>query len=86
MMRKLDIEPFVGPLRKAYADGTFPQERLSDMVRRILRSAYAVGIDTWGPAPAVDMAKHNRIALEIARQGIVLLKNDGALRSRRTSR
>jgi beta-glucosidase len=25
------------------------------------------------------MGKHNEIALEIARQGIVLLKNDGAL-------
>jgi beta-glucosidase len=79
MMWKLEIEPFVGPLRKAHADGKFSKERLSDMVRRILRSAYAVGIDTWKPAPAVDMAKHNEIALEIARQGIVLLKNDGAL-------
>jgi beta-glucosidase len=79
MMWKLDIEPFVGPLRKAYADGKFPKERLSDMVRRMLRSAYAVGIDKWGPAPAVDLAKHNELALEMARQGIVLLKNDGAL-------
>src|SRR5262245_12335762 len=72
-------EPFSEPLRKAYADGKFPKARLSDMVRRILRSAYAIGIDKWGPAPAVDMAKHNELALEIARQGIVLLKNDGAL-------
>jgi beta-glucosidase len=72
-------EPFTEPLRKAYADGKLPKERLSDMVRRILRSMYAVGIDTWGPAPTVDLAKHNAIALETARQGIVLLKNDGAL-------
>ena len=72
-------EAFTDRLRAAYADGKFPKERLSDMVRRILRSAYAVGIDKWGPAPAVDMAEHNQIALEIARQGIVLLKNDGAL-------
>jgi beta-glucosidase len=49
------------------------------MVRRILRSLFAVGVDTWGPAPDVDMARHNEIALEIARQGIVLLKNDGVL-------
>jgi beta-glucosidase len=41
-----------------------PKERLSDMVRRILRSIYAVGVDNWGPAPEVDMAKHNEIALE----------------------
>jgi len=71
-------EWFTEPLRKAYAEGKL-RERLSDMVRRILRSMYAVGIDTWGPAPAVDMAKHNEVALETARQGIVLLKNDGVL-------
>jgi beta-glucosidase len=70
-------EPFTEPLRKAYAEGKLPQERLSDMVRRILRSAYAVGVDKWGPAPNMGMAKHNEIALETARQGIVLLKNDG---------
>ena len=39
----------------------------------------AVGVDKWGPAPQVDMAKHNEIALEAARQGIILLKNDDAL-------
>lgn len=72
-------EWFVGPLREAYAANKFPKERLSDMVRRILRSIYAVGVDRWGPAPAVDMAKHHEAALETARQGIVLLKNDGAL-------
>lgn len=72
-------EAFTDRLRAAYAEGQFPKARLSDMVRRILRSAYAVGIDRWGPAPAVDMARHNEIALDAARQGIVLLKNDGVL-------
>jgi beta-glucosidase len=72
-------ESFTEPLRAAYADGKLPRERLSEMVRRILRSMYAVGIDAWGPAAEVDMAAHNEIALETARQGIVLLKNDGAL-------
>jgi beta-glucosidase len=38
-----------------------------------------VGADHWGPAPAVDVAAHNEVALEAARQGIVLLKNDGAV-------
>lgn len=71
--------PFTDPLEAAYADGRLPKERLSDMVRRILRSMYAVGIDRWGLAPEVDMAAHNQIALDIGRQGIVLLKNDGAL-------
>jgi beta-glucosidase len=66
-------------LQQAYADGKVPKERLYDMVRRILRSMFAIGIDRWGPAPEVDMAKHNEIALDTARQAIVLLKNDGAL-------
>jgi beta-glucosidase len=78
-VKQWGAEAFTDKLKTAYRDGKFPKERLSDMVRRILRSAYAVGIDKWAPAPAVDMVKHNEIALEIARQGIVLLKNDGAL-------
>ncbi len=72
-------EPFTDELRNAYAEGNLPKARLSDMVRRILRSLFAVGADRWGPAPDVDLARHAEIALEGARQGIVLLKNDGAL-------
>jgi len=50
------------------------------MVRRILRSIYAAGIDMRNPGPpAIDMKEHDEIALEVARQGIVLLENDGAL-------
>ena len=77
-----DSEPFVEPLRAALADGAFPKERLSEMVRRILRSMYAVGVDRWdaaGAAPAADLAAHHAIALEAAREGIVLLENDGIL-------
>jgi beta-glucosidase len=52
------------------------------MVRRILRSMYAVGIDGWEggrPAGRDDASAHREIALEGARQGIVLLDNDGIL-------
>ena len=72
-------EAFTGPLKAAYDRGELPKERLSDMVRRILRAMYAVGVDRWGPRPEVDLAAHNQVALEAARQGIVLLKNDGVL-------
>jgi beta-glucosidase len=72
-------EWFVGPLTQAYAQGKMPKKRLSDMVRRIVRSMYAVGIDKWTATPKVDMAKSNQVALDLARQGIVLLKNDGVL-------
>ncbi len=72
-------EAFTDPLRAAYADGRLPKERLSNMVRRILRSMFAVGIDRREPAAAPDMLAHNNIALQIARQGIVLLANRGML-------
>jgi beta-glucosidase len=72
-------EPFTEPLRDAFADGTLPKDRLSEMIRRILRSMFAIGVDRWGATPEVDMDAHNAIALETARQGIVVLKNDGIL-------
>ena len=72
-------EAFSEPLRAAYAEGKLPRERLSEMVRRILRSMFAVGIDSWDATPEIDMAGHGEVALETARQGIVLLKNAGAL-------
>lgn len=72
-------EAFGDRLRAAYTDGLLPKERLSDMVRRILRSVFAVGIDRWEPVAAPDMEAHNAIALQIARHGIVLLQNRGLL-------
>src|SRR5689334_16129917 len=72
-------EWFIIPLRQAYAEGKLPKERLSEMVRRILRSMFAVGVDAWDGPAEVDMDAHHAIALETARQGIVLLKNDASL-------
>ena len=72
-------EPFTAPLREAYAAGEFPKERLSEMVQRILYAIFDVGIDRWEGTPDVDLAAHAGIALETARQGIVLLKNEGVL-------
>ncbi|OBI41897.1 beta-glucosidase [Mycobacterium colombiense] len=72
-------ESFGAPLRDAYADGRLTAERLSDMVRRILRSVFAVGVDSGDAAPDPDLFSHNEIAREIARQGTVLLINRGLL-------
>ncbi|OBA84134.1 glycosyl hydrolase [Mycobacterium sp. 1164966.3] len=74
-------EMFTEPLRVACADGRLPRERLSAMVRRILRSVFAVGVDRWPAAKpdTPDSLVHNEIALQIARQGIVLLVNRGVL-------
>jgi beta-glucosidase len=74
-----DKEWFREPLRDAFTAGELPKERLSDMVRRILRAIYLVGVDAWGDAPDVDLEAHNQAALEVARQGAVLLHNNGAL-------
>jgi beta-glucosidase len=72
-------EPFTAPLRDAHADGRLPSGRLSQMVRRILRSVYALGVDGPWQAPEADPSAHDLVALEAARRGIVLLENDGLL-------
>ncbi|MDD1476276.1 glycoside hydrolase family 3 C-terminal domain-containing protein [Arthrobacter sp. H16F315] len=72
-------ESFTAPLRAAFESGEFPKQRLSEMVQRILYAIFDVGIDDWEGTPDVDPAAHAAVALETARQGIVLLKNDGVL-------
>ena len=72
-------ESFGRPLREAFARGDLSRERLSEMVSRILRSVYAIGVDAWDDPPEVDEAHHAEIALRGAREGIVLLRNDGVL-------
>ncbi|MEH3036078.1 MAG: beta-glucosidase [Sphingomonas adhaesiva] len=69
---------FDGPLRRAVADGRIPRARVGDAVRRILRGVFAVGADQ-ADRPPVDTAANASVALDAARGGIVLLKNDGIL-------
>ncbi|EKG15351.1 Glycoside hydrolase family 3 [Macrophomina phaseolina MS6] len=79
-------------LTAAVEAGDIPQERLDDMVLRILAAWYALGQDD--PAfPAVQFdswvdgekggyeapqTQHNELARAVARDGIVLLKNENA--------
>jgi beta-glucosidase len=71
---------FDAPLKAAVADGSIPAARVDDMVRRILRSMFAVGIIEHPPLKAqIDYAAHRAVALDVARKGIVLLKNDANL-------
>jgi beta-glucosidase len=73
-------EWFDAPLRRAVAEGKVPRERIADMVRRILYAVYVSGIDRWqGPQAAPDLAPHRALALDLARQGVVLLKNERVL-------
>ena len=71
------VEPFTGPLRKAYAEGKLPKSAFPTWCAAFCARSTQLG--STGAGAQVDMAKHNAVALEIARQGIVLLKNEGDL-------
>lgn len=79
-----DKEKFFGPelLGKALADGSIPQARLDDMVRRILRSLFAHGV-VDNPVSVedqkIDYAANAKVTRADAEEGIVLLKNKGDL-------
>ncbi len=72
----------VPKLKAALASGAITQSAVDESVRRILRTVIRVGL-LDGPiehdAKRVDFAAHQRLALEIAEQGIVLLKNEGQI-------
>ena len=82
---QLDRQVYFGaPLAAAVAAGKVPMRRIDDMARRILRSLFAVGAVDNPPAlpsdkAAIDFKAHAAHALEEARQGIVLLRNEGGL-------
>ncbi len=59
-------------------DGTVPLAAIDDKVRRILRLAYSMGFDKRAqelPSIPRDDPKSAAVALQIAREGTVLLKN-----------
>jgi len=77
---QLDRTIFFGaPLAAALRDGSVPKARIDDMVHRILRSMFAVGIDRPPTTQPIDYPAHAALALDIARKGIVLLKNEGRI-------
>jgi beta-glucosidase len=79
----LDTAPYFGrPLQDAVAASRVPQARIDDMVRRILRSLFAVGAIDAAPeqdTKPVDAGAHRLVARKVAENGIVLLKNAGGL-------
>ncbi len=77
---ELDAARFFGePLAKAAGSDPQMVARLDDMNRRILRAIYAAGLDRNPASPGgkIDFAAHGAITEEVARQGIVLLRNEG---------
>mgnify|MGYP001069221433 FL=1 len=53
--------------------------RLDDMNKRVLTAIYAAGVDKnpAKPGGAIDFAAHAKVAEDTAKQGIVLLRNEG---------
>lgn len=73
---------FAAPLRDALAAGRVPAARLDDMVRRILRSMFAVGLvdhPVDSATAEIDFAAAARVAQADEEEGIVLLKNSGGI-------
>ena len=71
---------FDGALQRAVQSGAIPSARIDDMVQRILRSMFAVGIAEHPPVrETIDYAAHAQVSLDIARKGMVLLKNEGSV-------
>ncbi|WP_260928126.1 beta-glucosidase family protein [Novosphingobium sp. 9] len=77
-----DGDWFRDKLRAALAAGTVPQARLDAMVRHILTGVIASGLyDDPSPSTVqpIDTDAHARVAQKAEEQGIVLLRNEGAL-------
>jgi len=86
----LDVElPSVNiygePLMAAVQEGLVSQEALDQAVSRVLRAKFKLGlfdnpyVNPEEAAKINDCAEHRQLALEAARQAIVLLKNDGPI-------
>ncbi|GAB2565564.1 glycoside hydrolase family 3 C-terminal domain-containing protein [Dyella jejuensis] len=70
---------FGAPLMQAIAKGEIPRSRLEDMVHRILRSMYAVGLFDHPPViKPLQVQTDALVSQHAAEQAIVLLKNEHA--------
>lgn len=71
-------------LVKAVRDGVVPETTIDTSVRRILRAKYDLGLfdrtaNPLDPLKTLGNPAHRALALNAAKQAVVLLKNDGAL-------
>ena len=73
---------FGRPLLNAVKEGRVPQAMLDDKVRRILRVMGRVGLLDGAPLrteTAINTPEHQAVALRMAAESLVLLKNTGGL-------
>lgn len=76
---------FARPVAAAMAADQLPPELLDRAARRILRAKFRLGlfekayVDPGAAQDVLDSPPHRALALEAARQSVVLLKNDGGM-------
>ncbi|MFC2076943.1 glycoside hydrolase family 3 C-terminal domain-containing protein [candidate division KSB1 bacterium] len=82
----ISFEPaYMGPLMENVREGTVPMELIDRAVGRILTMKFRLGlferpyVDPDRAARTVHNPDHQELALQAAREGIVLLKNEGGL-------
>ena len=76
-----------GRLEAALAQGMLTEDDIDRSVKRLLMARFRLGMFdpdnlvaySQIPMTVVDSAAHQELALEVARQSLVLLKNDGLL-------
>jgi beta-glucosidase len=75
----------MGDMVESVREGRVPMEWVDRAVRRILTQKFRLGlferplVDVERAAAGIDRAAHRRLALEAARESIVLLKNEGGV-------
>ena len=78
---EMPFEQFYGDaLYQAVLDGDVEEAVIDDAVSRILRAKFAFGLFDGPPRldpGVIQSPRHTELALEAAREGIVLLKNEG---------
>jgi beta-glucosidase len=75
---------FFNNLKELVNEGSVPQSRIDDAVRRILRVKFAMGLMNQNQPPLADptvaksfgSAEHRTVARQAVRESLVLLKND----------
>ncbi|MGZ0709633.1 glycoside hydrolase family 3 C-terminal domain-containing protein [Coraliomargarita sp. W4R53] len=79
---KFETHPFGQRLLDAVAAGRVSKELVEDKARRVLRVAAFTGVLDGIPVPtgsAVNRPEHHQVALAVAEESVVLLKNDNIL-------
>ncbi len=78
-----DLADYFGPpLKEAVMNGWVPQSRLDDMARRVLHAMFEHGVvdhPVKAEPDKIDFNAHAAVSLKDAQEGMVLLKNSGAV-------